>query len=214
MLPSAFQIHCEENSLLQVFLPPPLLLGHFEVELTKAISQDVLITGDYIEITINIKNSGTIPLSDVIIDDADSYFAGAFILYEGITLQEISFLDINQTFEFHYSLRALHSKGSYSIRPAEISYFFGSLYYVYSNSILVKIQEPYILIVAKIISPILVGGLALFLTYKYKIHYSKEDFEYQRRESLLFGQSLRESSWHRKNLTEFFNEQMEKGGKK
>ncbi|WP_457557634.1 hypothetical protein [Candidatus Harpocratesius sp.] len=214
LLPSAFQIHCEENSLLQVISPPPLLLGNFEIELSKEISQDVLIMGDYIEITIKVKNSGTIPLSDIIVDDADSYFAGAFILYEGITLQEISFLDINQTFEFQYTLRSLHSKGVYNIRPAEISYFFGSLYNVYSNSISVKIQEPYLLRVAKIISPILIGGLTLFLTYKYKIHYSKEDFEYQRRESLLFGQSLRESSWHRKNLTEFFNEQLEKGENK
>ena len=53
------------------------------------------------------------------------------------------------------------------------------------------------------------GGGVIYMVYKYKIGYSREELEMERRESLMFGQDLREISWRKKNIVEFLDEILE-----
>ncbi|MHA1775419.1 MAG: hypothetical protein ACTSWC_01525 [Promethearchaeota archaeon] len=207
LIPSEFEISSEEDSFLQVQFNSLLMIGNFGLTIKKQISNDALIMGDIVEISLEIINTGNVPLGNISINDADSYVADAFQLYEGLTLYDIDFLGVNQSFKISYTLQSLRTKGIFSIRPATTLYYFGISHEIQSNSFSVKIQEPYGLIILKILGPIFIGAAALVMIYKYKLRYSREDFEYQRREKLLFGKSLRETSWHRRNLTEFLNEQ-------
>lgn len=213
LIPPHFKLTSEESSYLQIKSnKTPILIGNFGFSISKQISKDVLTMGNVIEVTLTVSNIGNVPLGSISVYDADSFSTDAFELEEGIMIFDIDYLGINQSTQFNYTLKSLNNDGIYSIEPARSIYYFGYSYKIRSNSFVVKIREPYFLTSLRIFGPITIGSLSLFLVYRYKIRYSREDFEYQRRENLLFGKSLRESSWHRKNLTEFFKEQNVEGG--
>ncbi|MHA1921221.1 MAG: hypothetical protein ACTSWX_15845, partial [Promethearchaeota archaeon] len=79
-------------------------------------------------------------------------------------------------------------------------------YIIQNEPIDFKIREKYWVLTSRLYFPIIIGISIIFISKKFKTKYSREDAEYERRESLMFGRYLRESSWTKKNLTEFLIE--------
>lgn len=206
-LPMSLNVSCLENSFLQVTLGNHLIIGNFGVNISKQVSSLSGSIRDIIKISITIKNTGTIELENFQVSDAHSYDAKAFLLDEGVTIKDVEILIQNEEITYEYYLKVQNAEGVYTLNPAKIEYYFGIKILTYSLPIQFKVQESYIFLTGRILLPLLLGAVSIIILYKYKTKYSREDFNYQRRERLLFGESLRDSSWHKKNLIEFLSQQ-------
>ncbi|MHA1672623.1 MAG: hypothetical protein ACTSYI_03265 [Promethearchaeota archaeon] len=208
-LPAELDITCIENNFLQSIFIDPLILGDFDINITKTLSQTSGIMGNIIEVSITLENTGNIELGDLVISDVDSYPADAFILESGVIIQELSTLTPGSEFQYSYKLKVLNAEGYYTINPVQIQYFFGNKLELLSQEMIFKVLEPKILLNSRIIIPAFTGLLAMVFIYKYKLKQSRADFDYQRRENLMFGKNYHETSWYKKNVIEFFTELQE-----
>ncbi|MHA1618502.1 MAG: hypothetical protein ACTSVZ_04410 [Promethearchaeota archaeon] len=205
-LPAELDITCIENNFLQPIFIEPLILGDFNLNISKTLSQTTGIMGNIIEVTITLENTGNIETGNLVINDVDSYSADAFILESGVIIQELSMLEPGSNFQFVYQIKVLNSEGYHTINPVQVQYFFGNKLDILSESMVFKVLEPKILIYSRIIIPAFIGLMSMVIIYKYKSNRSRADFDYQRRENLFFGKDYHESSWYKKNLIEFFTE--------
>nr|WP_162306643.1 hypothetical protein [Candidatus Prometheoarchaeum syntrophicum] len=187
----------------------PLVLGYFNLTITKIFETIDTNTRTEFNVNIIIENNGNIELGNFTIFDI-SYDASGFILANGTLIKDVNFLAPGDQFSFNYTLKTLNTKGIYKMAPAEIDYFFKYKYTIRNDPIDFKIREKYLVLTSRIYIPLIAGIALIIVTKKYKTKYSREDAEFDRRDALMFGTTLKEISWHKKNLNEFLEEQVEK----
>ncbi|RLI62865.1 MAG: hypothetical protein DRO88_11305 [Promethearchaeia archaeon] len=195
----------DDQSLIFQTCQCPLVLGIFNLTISKEFETVDATTDKEFTVIIKIENNGNLELGNFTVFDI-SYDAEGFILAQGTLLKDINYLAPGDYFVFNYTLKTLNSKGIYKMAPAQVEYFFKYRYIIQNEPIDFKIREKYWVLTSRLYFPIIIGISIIFITKKFKTKYSREDAEYERRESLMFGRYLRESSWTKKNLTEFLIE--------
>ena len=223
-----FQINFTKNNIMGYMIPQlninssldkcslifqackePLVLGSFNLTITKVFETIDTTTRKEFNVNIIIENKGNLELGNFTIFDI-SYDAEGFILTRGTLIKDVDFLAPGDQISFNYTLKTLNTKGIYKMAPAQVDYFYKYKYTIKNNPIDFKIREQYLVLTLRMYIPLILGFSMILITKKYKTKYSREDAEFERRDSLLFGKSLREISWHKKNLNEFLEEQVEK----
>jgi hypothetical protein len=150
-------------------------------------------------------NLGNVELGNFSISDLESYDAAGFRIIEGKLVKFIDILNPGESIEFEYKL-IVTQKGNYIMRGAKFEYFFIYKNVEQTEDIAFKAREPYLILTSRLFLPIMLGFGLIYLTFRVKTKYNREDAEFERRETLLFGASLRETAWHKKNLQEFMDE--------
>ena len=199
----------DKCSLIFQTCKEPLVLGTFDLTITKVFETIDTTTGKEFDVKIVVENTGNLEIGDFTIFDI-SYDAQGFVLSRGTLMKYVDFLAPGDQFSFNYTLKTLNVKGFYKMAPAQIDYFFRYKYIIKNDPIDFKIRENYLILTSRTYIPLIVGISMIIITRKYKTKYSREDAEFERRESLMFGKSLKEISWHKQNLNEFLEEQVEK----
>jgi hypothetical protein len=189
----------------------PLVLGSFNLTITKEFETIDTTTGKEFNVYIIVENKGNLEIGDFTIYDI-SYDAEGFVLTRGTLIKDVDFLAPGEQFSFNYSLKTLNNKGIFKMAPAQVEYFFKLKYTIKNDPIEFKIRENYFILTSRIYIPLIAGISMIFITKKYKTKYSREDAEYERRESLMFGKYLTEVSWHKMNLNEFLIKNTENNG--
>ena len=179
--------------------------------ITKVFETIDTTTRKEFNVNIIIENNGNIELGNFTIFDI-SYDAEGFILTRGTLIKDVDFLAPGDQFSFNYSLKTLNNKGIYKMAPAQVDYFFKLKYTIKNDPIDFKIREKYLILTSRMYIPLIAGISIILITKKYKTKYSREDAEYERRESLMFGKYLTEVSWHKMNLNEFLIKNTENNG--
>lgn len=183
-----------------------LHLGKFNVSLIKNLTTVNAVHGDIISITIALFNYGNIDMGNLTIDDTRCYDAEGFTLESGSMIMNYELLKPGDSINFTYNLRTLNRNGIYQINPAEMDYCFIYKKTIESQTMTIMVRQSYFESILVVILPIIVGASVIGFTYYKKSQYSREDLELERRESLLFGQSLRDVAWKKKNLNEFLED--------
>ncbi len=194
--------------IFQIF-KEPLTLGTFNLTITKIFETIDTTSGKEFNVKIVVENDGNLEIGDFTIFDI-SYNAEGFKLTQGTLIKDVDFLAPGNQFSFNYTLKPLNNKGIYEMSPAQVEYFFKYKFIIKNDPIDFKIREKYLILTSRLYIPLIAGISMIFITKKYKTKYSREDAEFERRESLMFGKSLKEISWHKQNLNEFLEEQVEK----
>ncbi|WP_371803444.1 hypothetical protein [Candidatus Lokiarchaeum ossiferum] len=190
-----------------------LHLGVFNASLSKDLNTVNAVHRDIISITVTLINTGNIDMGNFTIDDTRCYSAEGFTLEDGSMIRNYELLKPGDSITFTYHLRTLNKNGIYQINPAELNYCYIYKMTIESPVMTIMVRQSYFESILIIILPIIVGASVIGFTYYKKSQYSREDLELERRESLLFGQSLRDIAWKKKNLKEFLEElTMEENG--
>ena len=190
-----------ENSFIREKPGNPLLLGRFNLTIVKTFEKLESDIGEVITIDINITNTGTLELGNFTLDDTLSYDSAGFNIKRGVMIKEISYLGPGEKDSLQYTLRA-RAKGIFKMNPAKVEYYYKYRQIVNSNIENFVVHEPSWLMTGRIYLPIILGVFTMLTTYHYKTKYNKADLELQRKEKLLFGADLRDTSWHKRTLKE------------
>jgi hypothetical protein len=211
MLPPITLLSNLDCNYISLSYQPVLVIGQFDLEITKEFSSFDLAKGGILEISVIITNRGNIEVGDLTLND-DFYDSDGFTIYQGKTVHSIDYLSPGESIIFTYKLVALRQQGIFTINPAQIQFCFIYKQIITSEPTEIKIRTPYWIITLSLLGPISIGGSVLIGVYKYKLGYSREELEMERREALMFGQDLREISWKKKNIIEFLDEELASEG--
>jgi len=127
-----------ESSTLRINTSLPIILGYFDFEINKNVSEEQVIIGKEIYVTVEVINIGNIAAQNVTLDDMNSFFQQQFYLIEGTLVHFIQVLEPGETFTFSYKIIG-KEQGEYNISAACIDYYYLIKRHVESNSIQMKI---------------------------------------------------------------------------
>ena len=209
MLPIPLLIYSKlEPAFIEVIPQAPIIIGTFGLTVNKTLQTLDNVIGTQFNVTVTVTNTGNVAMGNFTINNIYSYDGLGFSVVSGYLAQNVGLLEPNASVSFSYILQIIN-EGYFNFTCAQVKYYFVNLQMVYSQSYQFKAREPGWELFMRLYLPMTIGVAAIFLTYRSKIQYNKEDLDLERRETLMFGQSLRESAWHRKNITEFLEEEKE-----
>ncbi len=190
--PSINFIEGSEGKTIQISNSLSKILGKISFSLIKKVDKDQVEVGDEITVTIEVENTGTISISEVMISDMISYSQSEFSLIKGKLVNLIPSLNPAEKISFNYTLKA-KKQALASLNPASISYYYLMKREEKSNTVNVKINTPKINQLYRIFFPIglvvVISGLYIWQIRKYK----KKKNEFQRTEMHIFKLSSRDS---------------------
>ncbi len=207
MLPQLEVNSSTEFKFMEPIYSDLLPLGRFNVTLVKNLTNNNVVHGTVFEISLTLTNYGNIELGNFSISDTECYDTEGFTLEDGFMIKNYAILQPGESVTFTYSLRTLNKNGIFAINPAKVEYFHINRNLIESQAMTIMVRQTYFESILILILPIMAGASVIIFTYYKKTQYSREDLEIERRESLLFGQSMREIAWKKKNLVEFLDEQ-------
>ncbi|MCK4281074.1 MAG: hypothetical protein KAX10_03080, partial [Candidatus Lokiarchaeota archaeon] len=127
-----------ECSTLRIITSIPIILGYFDFEINKNVSEEQVIIGKEIYVTVEVINMGNIAAQNVSLDDMNSFFQQQFYLIEGTLVHFIQVLEPGETFTFSYTIIG-KEQGEHNLSAACIDYYYLIKRPVESNSIQMKI---------------------------------------------------------------------------
>lgn len=181
-----------ESRILQIAYSESIILGVLNFSIIKSVDKTQIEIGDIITVQISVKNTGTICIKDINLNDIISFTQIEFTLTEGSLIKEIDCIIPNQILNYSYQIRAV-SKALVILKPASIEYYYLHKSKEYSNLIEIKIIIPIarqmlFIMVPSILSLIVLGG---YLSQLRK--FKSKKYELQRNELYLFEISPRET---------------------
>ncbi|MFX1574566.1 MAG: BatD family protein [Promethearchaeota archaeon] len=181
-----------ETNTIQIYSSTSKLLGRINFSLSKRVDKEQVEIGERIIVTIELKNTGTISVNDVRINDMISYSQSEFALVKGNLINVTSELAAGETISFKYIIKA-KKQAFVSLQPASISYYYLLKREENSNIINIKIITPQLYQSLFVIIPSFLAILIIIL-YIWRINkYKLKKSEYERTEIHFFDKSSRES---------------------
>lgn len=136
--PAINVIFGSESSTLRINTSIPIILGYIDFEIHKNVSEEQVINGKEIFVTVEVINIGNIAAQNVTLDDMNSFFQQQFYLTEGTLVHFIQVLEPGETFTFSYTIIG-KEQGEHNLSAACIDYYYLIKRPVESNSIQMKI---------------------------------------------------------------------------
>ncbi|MHA2007297.1 MAG: hypothetical protein ACXABO_14755 [Promethearchaeota archaeon] len=181
-----------EGKTIQIRNSPSIILGIINFTIKKYIEKEHLEIGDELTVFIEIKNTGSLNVSNIIVNDIISYSQSEFSLIMGKLVFEIIELKPGKAIIFSYTLKA-KKQALVTLNPACITYYYLLRLEIFSNNVFVKINTPQFNQYMHVIIPILAVGL-IFIIYKWKLNiYNKKKGELRRAEMHIFEMTSSES---------------------
>jgi hypothetical protein len=206
--PGIADINASQRSTVQIKPFSPIILAYKHIELVKTFSD---MDGDYgsrVIVTINIMNTGNLEFRNITVNDVNGFPKTGFRLQEGIIDKFISLLEPGESIAYSYTL-SFNQQGIYNISSAKIIYGYLQTEIAYSNSLLIKVRNNWIVNAAWILVPSAIAFALTILLYWWKHRYDLEAADFERREQLMFGTDFRSSSWDKFIIEEHLKQIME-----
>lgn len=127
-----------ESSTLRVNTSIPIILGYFDFEINKSVSEQHVINGKEILITVKVVNTGNIAAPNITLDDMNSFSQQQFYLIKGTLVHFIQVLEPGETYTFSYTVIG-KGQGEYNLSATCIDYYYLIKRSIESNSIQMKI---------------------------------------------------------------------------
>ena len=181
-----------EDKTIQILSSSSSILGLITFSISKYVNKEQSEIGDEITVFIEAKNTGTVTVGDIIINDAISFSQSEFSLIKGKLVNFITSLEPGEVVTLNYTIKA-KKQGIVTLNPAYINYYYLQNLVQISNVVSIKIITPqfdqflYVLIPG-------IAGIFILMTYFLQISkYQKKKSKLRRTEKSLFEMSSRES---------------------
>jgi uncharacterized repeat protein (TIGR01451 family) len=185
-------IESTEVSTIQILKSPHVILGEINFSLIKSVNKDQIEVGDEMIVFIEVKNTGTIEVKDIIVNDMISYSQLYFSLTEGKLVAFIESLKPGEIFCFNYTIRAKR-QSLVTLNPASITFYYLHKTEEQSNDLIIKINTSQLNQIMYIFLPV-VGVLIILFAYIWQSsRYKKRNRELKRTEMHIFSMSSRDS---------------------
>jgi len=185
-------IQSSESSTIQITRSSHLVLGNISFSLTKSIDKNQVQIGEIIVVTLVVKNTGTISVQNVVINDMLSYPRTAFSLVSGNLVNDILLIEPGESITFTYTIRA-KIQTYLILNEAVINYYFLVETIDYSNEIEIKVNAPVIIQLIYILIPLMIAiGILIILIWQSK-RYNFSLQERKRKELVLLKSGSRDS---------------------
>ena len=181
-----------ESRTIQISKSLYKILGNINFSIIKSVNSDQLEIGNDLTINIELQNTGTIIIEDIVINDISSYSQTDFTLIQGNLVNVIDSLEPGEKVTVSYVIKAKH-QGLIELKPAKIVYFYLLKNEMKSNILNIKIITPMYRQLIYLFLPVLAVFL-MFIIYKWQIKkYKRKRIEFERIERSIFGLSSRET---------------------
>ncbi len=164
-----------ESRTIQISKTSPIVLGDISFSIKKSVSKQEIEYGEKIEVTIKIKNTGSICVKDIVLNDETSFTNLEFSLVKGKLVNEIDNLDPDETKKITYKIKA-QTLDIVTLKEAKIEYYFLLEETEESNivEIMINIPTETQLLLVIIPSIIILGNIGIYWQYRrYKLKKEK-----------------------------------------
>ncbi len=134
-------INGSEGITIQILNSSSIILGKINFSLIKSVNKNQIEIGDEINVSIEIKNTGTITVKDIMVNDLISYSQSHFSLIEGNLVIFINSLKPGEYVSLNYTIRAKR-QSFVALRPASIIFYYLGKEIEQSNILYIKIITP------------------------------------------------------------------------
>jgi uncharacterized repeat protein (TIGR01451 family) len=185
-------IESSERPTIQILKSPQIILGVINLTLTKSVNKDQIEVGDEINVFIEVRNTGTIEVNDIMVNDMISYPQLYFSLTEGRLVGIINSLKPGQTFSFNYTIRA-KKQSIVTLNPASITFYYLHKTEELSNTLIIKINSAQLTQITYLFLPTL-ASLIIVIAYLWQSNRNrKRKRQLKRTEMHILSMSSRDS---------------------
>ncbi|MFX1339195.1 MAG: BatD family protein [Promethearchaeota archaeon] len=181
-----------ESRTIQISKSLPIILGYVDFSIVKSINKDQVEIGDEVEVTLEIKNTGSICIKNINLNDMTSFKQIEFSLTDGKLVNEIDYILPGQTKTYKYTIKA-KIQSSLTLNEAKLDYFYLRMQEEKSNDVEIKIISPRAIQFLFIGIPCAIAGIIIGAYYRKIYKYKSEKFELKRSEKDLFSLTSSES---------------------
>ncbi|MHA2398401.1 MAG: hypothetical protein ACXADU_05880 [Promethearchaeota archaeon] len=174
-----------EGLSIQIFDSTPTILGTINFTLKKYVDKEQIEIGEVITVYIEVKNEGTINVSDILINDIIGYSPSQFSLVDGNLVHLIADLEPGETVSFNYKIKAKR-QGLATLNPAYLSFYYLQKMEETSDNVIVKINTPFKRQILYLIVPGMLGIVILVVYMNQIKNYKARKKELARRERHFF----------------------------
>lgn len=190
--PSVKFIKGSESRTIQISKSLPIVLGYVEFSIEKSINKDQVEIGDEIKVTVEIKNTGSICIKNIKLNDMTSFTQIEFSLTDGNLVNEIDCIVPGQIKSYEYAIKA-KTQSSLTLGEATLDYYYLTKQVDKSNDVDIKVISPKLIQLMFIGIPCAIAGLIIGTYYRNTHKYKGEKLELKRREKELFSLTSSES---------------------
>ncbi|MFX1323696.1 MAG: hypothetical protein ACFE8N_01995 [Promethearchaeota archaeon] len=181
-----------ESSTIQIIHSPSRILGIINFTIEKYVDREHIDIGNEITVFIDVKNTGTINVSNIMINDGISYSQSYFSLMVGKLVYLISNLEPGEKVSINYTIKA-RRQGIITLNPARINYYYIHKLEASSNNVSIKINTPQKNQILYVLIPGIVVISVLAIYFQQYKKYKKKKNELRRIEMHIFDKSSRDS---------------------
>jgi uncharacterized repeat protein (TIGR01451 family) len=134
-------IESSEGITIQILNSSSKILGEINFSLIKSVNKAQLEIGDEVIVSVEVKNTGTITVKDIIINDLVSYSQSDFSLIEGNLVIFINSLKSGESISLNYMIKAKR-QAFVTLSPASITFYYLQKVEEQSNELNIKIITP------------------------------------------------------------------------
>ncbi|MBD3212373.1 MAG: hypothetical protein GF311_07180 [Candidatus Lokiarchaeota archaeon] len=194
----------------QIISSEPIVIGNISFTIKKEISQYNIEIGDLINVKLTIKNTGTICVKDLRLNDELSFASNSFSLVDGTLVFQIDCINPGEEIEVNYTIRA-KVQTIESLISARMNYYFLNKRIAFSNQNIIKVIIPpttqQLFITIPLTLAIFIGIIFLWRLRKYK----NKKLEIERNEIKILNLESRDSILNfETNIKEEFKKIVEK----
>ncbi len=190
--PPINRIDGSESRTIQISNSLYKILGNINFSITKTVNSNQLEIGDDLTVNIELQNTGSIIIEDIVINDISSYSQTDFTLIHGNLVNVIDSLEPGEKVTVSYVIKA-KNQGLIKLKPASVVYFYLLKNEIKSNIVNIKIITPIHRQLLYLYLPTIAVFL-IFIVYIWQIKiYRRRRSEFDRSERSIFGLSSRET---------------------
>ncbi|MFW9781749.1 MAG: hypothetical protein ACFFFB_05635, partial [Candidatus Heimdallarchaeota archaeon] len=185
-------IESSESSTIQILHSDSRILGEINFTIEKKVDREHIDIGDEIMVFIDVENTGTINVSNIMINDVISYSQSYFSLIRGKLVYVIPNLEPGEKVSINYTIKAKR-QGIIRLNPAHINYYYLHRLEASSNDLSIKINTPQKNQILYVLIPGVVVIFVLIIYFQQYKKYKKKKNELHRIEMHIFDKSSRDS---------------------
>ncbi|MBD3194977.1 MAG: hypothetical protein GF317_07985, partial [Candidatus Lokiarchaeota archaeon] len=176
----------------QILSSEPIVIGNIDFTIKKEISRYNIEIGDILNVKLTIKNTGSICIKDLRLNDELSFSSNSFSLVDGILVYQIDCINPGEEIEVNYTIRA-KIQTIESLTSAKINYYFLNKRVAFSNQNIIKVIIPqstqYLFITIPLTFAVFIGVIFVWRLRKYK----NKQLEIERNEIKILNLESRDS---------------------
>jgi len=183
--PSINYFENSDNSLIQIALSNPIILGIVNFSIIKTVDRNQIEIGDVINVLITVRNIGDICAKNITINDASSFTNIDFELVSGSLINTISNLLPGEHITISYKIQAI-KQAVIKLKPASIEHYYLLRSIDTSNWVDIKVIIPENIQIYFVLGPSIVAAITLIIFIWETRRYKGKKYELQRNELMLF----------------------------